>query len=296
VDSLPENVNITRIIYYGADLYLLDSYAGGVIHALGTGQGYKVQDDMMCQAGNYSGGNIGALIDMVSLPPNNPYQAHILGLDGAGNVVYCAPGLAPVVQSLPSAGESQSTAVRAAYESNTLYVLDRDAKSINVFSSTNGQFIDLPIDYFGASEPGEKPDLSSVTDLEVNGSKLYLLKSSGSIVECVYSGLPGDLVNCQDPVTYNDGRTGREDQPVSIPESNFVSILYNPPPVSTISILDANTADIYRFSQIFRLNRQLRPDMGDAELLNPTATAFTIGMERVIFLAFGNQVFFAYVE
>ena len=112
----------------------------------------------------------------------------------------------------------------------------------------------------------------------------------------MYSGLEGDPVSCQNPVPYIDGRSGREEQAVSIPQSNFTAILYNPPPVSTISILDANNADIYRFSQIFRLSRQLRPDMGDAEVLSPAATAFTIGMERVIFLAFGNQVFFAYIE
>jgi hypothetical protein len=135
-----------------------------------------------------------------------------------------------------------------------------------------------------------------VTDLEVNGAKLYLLQSGGSIAECVYSGLEGDPVNCQNPVTYVDGRSGREEQTVTIPDSNFTSILYNPPPISTISILDANNADIYQFSQIFRLNRQLRPDMGDAEVVSPAATAFTIGVDKVIFMAFGNQVFFAYID
>lgn len=296
IGSLPETVNITRIISYGSDLYMLDSNGGRVIHALGTGQGYQVNDDLICEGGNYSGGNIGALVDMVSLPPNNPYQAHILGLDSSGSAVYCAPGLDPVVQTLPMAAGVQVGLVKAAYESNTLYVLDTNANTIFVYVTTNGQFIDTPVDYFESSEPAEKPDISFVTDLEVNGAKLYLLQSSGLIVECVYSGLEGDPVSCQNPVTYIDGRSGREEQAVSMPQSNFTAILYNPPPVSTVSILDANNADIYRFSQIFRLNRQLRPEMGDAEVISPSATAFTIGMERVIFMAFGNQVFFAYIE
>jgi hypothetical protein len=296
IGSLPESVNITRIIYYGTDLYLLDSAGGRVIHALGAGQGYQVDEELVCQGGSYNGVNIGALVDMVSLPPNNPYQAHILGVDSDGNVLYCAPGLAPIAQMLPSAGETAGGVIRAAYESNTLFVLNPERNTIYVYPSTNGQFIEPPIDYFGSSEPGEKPDISLITDLEVNGAKLYMLQSSGSIAECVYSGLPGDPVSCQNPVTYIDGRPGREEQAVNMPGSNFVAILYNPPPASSISILDANNADIYRLSQIFRLNRQLRPDMGDAEVLAPTATAFTIGMERVIFLAFGNQVFYAYVD
>jgi hypothetical protein len=36
--------------------------------------------------------------------------------------------------------------------------------------------------------------------------------------------------------------------------------------------------------------------MGDFELESPVATAFTIGIDRVAFLAFGYQVFYAYVE
>jgi hypothetical protein len=36
--------------------------------------------------------------------------------------------------------------------------------------------------------------------------------------------------------------------------------------------------------------------MGQYEVNDPTATAFTIGIDRIAFLAFGHQLFFAYVE
>jgi hypothetical protein len=81
-----------------------------------------------------------------------------------------------------------------------------------------------------------------------------------------------------------------------MPESSYRGILYTNPPDPSISILDTINADIYRFSLRFRLYKRLRPDMGDFELESPVATAFTIGIDRVAFLAFGHQVFYAYVE
>jgi hypothetical protein len=63
-----------------------------------------------------------------------------------------------------------------------------------------------------------------------------------------------------------------------------------------MTILDATSGDIYRFSLRFRLYERLRPDMGDFEVESQVATAFTIGIDRVAFLAFGHQVFYAYVE
>jgi hypothetical protein len=44
------------------------------------------------------------------------------------------------------------------------------------------------------------------------------------------------------------------------------------------------------------LSERLRPDMGEFEVESPVATAFTIGIDRVAFLVFGHQVFYAYVE
>jgi len=44
------------------------------------------------------------------------------------------------------------------------------------------------------------------------------------------------------------------------------------------------------------LYERLRPEMGDFEVESTTATAFTIGIDRIAFLAFGHQVFYAYVE
>jgi hypothetical protein len=289
VGSLPAESQISRIISYGVDLYLLDATNGRVIHALGTGNGYEVDGEFICQAGNYSGGSIDKLVDMVSMPPNNAFQAHILGIDSIGNVIYCAPEQNPIVQSLPAPTGSLDGITRIAYESNTLYVLNPQVGTIFIYSPTNGQYLDPPKNYFEDTQPAEKPDFSKIVDLDVNGPKLYLLRSDGLMAEC-------ETGSCTVPVTYLDNRSGSDLPIETLPGSNYLSVIYNAPPDSTISVLDGDTGDIYQFSLSFRLNKRLRPEMGNTELLSTKASAFTIAMDRVVFIAFGNQVFFAYID
>lgn len=294
VGSLYSEINIAEIISYGPDLYMLDSTGGRVIHAERVSQGYEIDPDFVCAAGNYSGGRIEALVDMVSLPINNPYQAHILAVDALGNTAYCGPGQNPVVQTLPSMNSNFGEIKSVAYDSNYLYVLLPASNTILVYRPTNGQYLDPPSSYFEGVE--NTPNISTVEDLAVNGPSLYLLQNDGKLIDCTTSGLGANPVTCVNPVDYVDGRPGKEDQVFTIPESSYRGILYTNPPDPSISILDTINADIYRFSLRFRLYKRLRPDMGDFELESPVATAFTIGIDRVAFLAFGHQVFYAYVE
>ena len=296
IGSLPQDINITRMISFGLDLYMLDVVGGRVIHGNRTSHGYQINTDFVCGTGNFSGGAIDPLVDMVSLPINNPYQAHILGVDALGNVIYCGPGQQPVVQSLPRGDGLVGAVTRIATEGNLLYVLDPSVDSIHVYRATNGQFLDPPTNYFSGAGEGVKPALGAIVDLAVTGSDLYLLRNDGTLVHCSATGLGADPVNCEDPVRFVDGRPNREDQPVEMPESTFVSLLYTAPPEPAVNILDGDNADIFRYSLRFRLNRRLRSDFGNYEVISPTATAFTIGVDRIAFMAFGHQVFFAYVE
>jgi len=296
IGTLYSEINITRIISYGPDLYLFDEAGGRVIHALRTSRGYDIDPEFVCSAGNFGGGGVDTLVDMAPLPINNPYQAHILAVDARGNAAYCGPGNDPVVQSLPTSEGNSGEIERIAYGSNHLYVLDPSANKIQVYRPTNGQFLDPPVNFFEGVENGVKPDLTRVVDLAVNGDELYLLGEDGKLAFCEVSGLPSNPVVCENPVSYVDGRPGLEDQVMDMPESKYVSLLYTSPPDPSISILDATNADIYRFSMTFRLHQRLRPEMGDFEIESPEATAFTIGIDRVAFIAFGHQVFYAYVE
>lgn len=296
IGSLYSEINITRIVSYGVDLYLLDQDGGRVIHATRTDQGYEVDPEFVCSPGNFDGVGVDMLVDMAPLPINNPFQAHILAVDALGNAAYCAPGQDPVVQSLPMPEGGAAEIRRIAYDSNYLYVLTPNYGTILVYRPTNGQFLDPPTDFFGDANNGERPDVAQIVDVAVNGSDLYLLRPDGVLINCVYSGLPSNPVICENPVDYIDGRPGVEEQVMVLPESNYVSIIVTSPPDPSISILDAQNADIYRFSLRFRLHQRLRPEMGAYEVDSPRATAFTIGIDRVAFIAFGHQVFYAYVD
>ncbi len=296
-DTLSTEINITEMVSYGRDLYLFDDASGWVIHAIRDNDLYEVNTDFLCAPGNYSGGALSAIVDMVALPINNPYQAQILAIDEIGNVAYCSPGQDPIVQLLPEMEGSASEALKIAYENSTLYVLNPSSGSVMVYSATNGQFLEPPGNYFSGAAAPEVPDFTKVVDMDVNGPELYLLRGDGSLVNCVYSGRPDNPVTCQKPVDYLDGRPGLEDQTLTLPEGNFTSLFYTPPPTPLVNILDATNAEIYRFSLRFRLYQRLRPELGDHEVDGSTATAFTMGeIEPLAFIAFGNQVFFAYVE
>lgn len=296
IGSLYSEIKITGIISFGADLYLFDSAGGRVIHADRASQGYEIDPDFVCAAGNYNGVAVGALMDMTSLPINNPYNAHILAVDDLGNAVYCAPGEEPVVHSLPGLSTAEDEMYHIAYESGYLYLLNPAANTLQVFKSDNGQFLEPPTDFFEGSEAGEKPDMSQIVDLDVNGQELYLLREDGMLANCISSGLTSDPVNCVNPVTYLDGRIEKEDQEVAMPDGAYRSVLYTDPPDPSIYILESENADIYQFSLRFRLYKRLRPDLGTYEVQSPTATAFTVGIDRIAFLAFGHQVFYAYVK
>jgi len=296
IGSFTSEINITQIVSLGTDLYLFDEAVGRVIHAERTSQRYEVDPEVVCAAGNVSGGAVGALVDMTPLPVTNTYNAHILAADGTGNIVYCAPGEDPVVQTLPISSSAIPVVKRIVYESGYLYVLDTAANTVRVYQATNYQFLDAPTDFFEGIEAGGKPDISQIVDLTVNGQELYLLREDGMLVDCVSSGLSSEPVICENPVTYVDGRVGKEDQAVTMPESNYISVLYTEPPEPAINVLDAVNADIYQFSLRFKLYQRLRPDLDDYEVGSTIATAFTIGIDRIAFLAFGNQVFYAYVE
>ncbi len=296
VGSLYSGINVDRIVSFGADLYLFDSMGGRVIHALRTGSGYEVDPDFTCMAGQYNGVYVDELVDMVALPINNLYQAHVLGVDGRGNLLYCSSGDTPVAEALPDPMGSEGQIKRMAYNGGFLYVLDPVANMILVYKAESGQFLQLPQDYFEGVAVEERPDLSAIEDLAANGPELYLLRADGYLASCVSSGIPGDPVDCADPAAYVDSRPGKEDQPVIMPESRYDSLLYTAPPDPSLYLLEAVNGDIYRFSVRLKLYERFRPDLGNYEILSPEATAFSVGIDRIAFLAFGHQVFYAYVE
>ena len=90
-------VQITRLVSNGDDLYLLDSSKGSVLRLFQTAQGYEMDTQFNCGPGIVESIIIGALVDIAPMPPVNPRNATVAGMDAGGNLVYCSPGKPPVV-------------------------------------------------------------------------------------------------------------------------------------------------------------------------------------------------------
>ncbi|MBG0785601.1 MAG: hypothetical protein H0S79_10910 [Anaerolineaceae bacterium] len=297
-DDLYSDIEITEIALFNRDLYLLDKTGGRVIHANQRTNGYEVDADFVCAAGNFSGGSIGPLVDMVVLPLQNAFNAHVLAVDAAGNAVYCAAGQAPAVVALPASTGASEEVAAIALSGRDLYVLNRTAGSIRVYSGSNSLFTETPTEYFEGMDLAGIPDIAQVVDIAVNGLDLYLLGDNGLIANCVSSSVANGTVTCENPVAYVDGRTGLEEQLVVMPEGQFTGVTYTGYPEPSVSMMELGTGDIYRFSVRFRLYQRLRPDFGEYEVDESKATAFTLIFDKQLyaFLAYGHQLFFAYVN
>ena len=292
VSALPQDVSITRMVTVGNDLYLLDSTQGSVIRAILTGQGYQVDSKFQCGPGPSGSLIISPLIDMLPLSLNNHFNAAVVAIDKAGNILYClASDEAPVAMdtSLAPPGDNWGKIIAMALDNNQLYVLD-PRTNIGVFAASGDDIFSSKPDLFFS----EVPAMGDVVDMAVNSQDLYLLHSDGHMTLCTFSSIGVEPTRCTDPAPYADPRPGNEANPVRFLETHFSRIEYSDPPDPSIYLLDPNTATIYHFSLRLNLQRLLRPQALSGYLLpSGTATAFYISQNRMVFMAFGSQVLLA---
>jgi hypothetical protein len=138
----------------------------------------------------------------------------------------------------------------------------------------------------------EIPDLQNVIDFTVNRDDLYLLNADGSLTYCVYSNMGGVPTRCARPA-YVDFRPGRENLPL-VPPSPFRQIQNTLPPDPSLYLLEPLQQAIYHFSlRNLAFQGQYLPDPQNS-LPDRPATAFAVdNIQRYLFLALGNQVYYA---
>ena len=134
--------------------------------------------------------------------------------------------------------------------------------------------------------------MSDVIDVMMNAQDIHLLHGDGRLTLCQSSLINSDQNRCIDPALFTDNRPGRLVNPSIFPETNFTQLLLTSPPDPSIFILDANGTTLYHFSLKLNLQRLLRPTVTLDSRPDAKPTAFTIGPNRIAFLAFGNRVFY----
>lgn len=289
------NVKITRIVATINDVYLLDAGEGRIFRLYRTATGYEVDAKFVCggNATKVGTGQVGPLVDMVSLPPNNTRRVNIVGIDTGGNLVLCkvgGDGFDSRTLSAPDSGWGKISAMTANGE--TLYVLDPKVNAVFRYDpNQDGDYADPPHLYF----QNAIPKMADVIDLAVDDEFLYLLHADGSMTVCDSAGFSGAATKCTDPEAYGDSRAGYPSAPVSFSGTQFLQIQTTQPPDPSLYVLDTKNRSIYHLSlRHLNLQRQYLPNPEtDFPLPSSAPTAFTITPNRRALIAFGNQIFFA---
>ena len=290
-NGVGSSTQISRLAASESDLYMLDAEDGDILHASFTGRSLELDPSFNCKPGSYSGYQVSTLVDILALPKVNAVNATVLGIDVSGNLLYCAPGQiqqAIPLPKLPNINWGRITAF--ALDRGDLYVLDAVSHAVWVFTGKDSTFIDTPYFYFG----NQIPNIENAIDLAVGGDDLYLLQADGHLTTCTFSRLAESPTRCVDPAIYNDSFPAHQDLNI-FAQAHFTQLLLTNPPNSVVLLLDSEKQSVFRFSsRSLELQNQITGYAGEGNPFDPGPIgAMTVSPNYVLYLAIGDQVYFA---
>lgn len=292
LNGLPANVNITEIIPNTNDTYLLDRTQGRVIRLFLTGQGFELDSTFNCGPGISGSVMINKLVDIVAVPPNNPFNATVMGIDDTGNLLYCIPGKTPISQTLTQPDNGWGNISAITMNLGNLYILDTANNAVWLYYGDNFNYTDQARFFFDKVVP----DIRDVVDIAMNVDDLYLLHNTGGMTTCTFRAYSQAETKCNDPALYGDIRPGKPAELANFGEAKFTETLTTQAPDASLYMLDENKPAIYHFSLRLNLQRILIPNVieGYPEPKQPLS-AFGITTNRLLLLAYGNQLFYTQV-
>lgn len=290
--GLPAGASISQIVATATDVYLLDKTSGTVSRYFLGGSSYEKDEVFDCGPNEDNPLNLlEKIVDILPLNVNNTFKATLLAIDAKGSIQFCIPGDAGVTGALTQPDQGWKNIQAATISENYLYVLDGAGNAVYRYEGNGIQFENKPTLFFD----NQIPSLTEAIDIEVNVEELYILRSNGQMVECLYSYMKDyKLTECKDPAPYGDMRTGQVPQAISFPEANFVQMRMTAAPDSSIYLLDTTAKALFHFSLQRNLQKVLHPRlMNGLNIDRLTPTAFAVSSGRIAFMAFGNQIFYA---
>jgi len=166
--------------------------------------------------------------------------------------------------------------------------LDAPSRAVWVYTGQDASFIDRPYFFFG----GQIPEIEDSIDLVVTGDELYLLHGDGHLSHCSYSRLDTVPTRCEDPAPLVNKIPAYQDIDL-FGQAHITQVMLTAPPDSTLLLLDADNRSVMRLiPRSLELLNQVYPMPGTALKPGP-AGALTVNPNRVLFLAVGDQVYFA---
>jgi hypothetical protein len=292
-NGLGDTTQISHMAASESELYMLDSKDGRILHARFTGKSLEMDNAFNCQKGSHEGYQVGPLIDLLALPKVNALNATVLGIDAMGTLLYCAPDQVP--KAIPLArlpgemGWGRITSI--ALDSGNLYVLDAQSRAVWVFVGKDSTFLDTPYFYFGNEIP---PNIDSAIDLAVVSDDLYMLHADGHLSTCTFSRISDVPTRCQDPAPRVDEYPAHSDLDI-FGTAHFTQMTMTSPPNSVILLLDSAGNSVFRFTpRSFQFQNRVTGFAGEANPFKQgSARAMTVSPNYVLYLAIGDQVYFA---
>lgn len=285
-------IEISRMAVSETDLFLLNAATGEALRAQpsANGRGFQIDTTFSCKPGDYGNYKVGALVDILTLPALNSINATLLGIDAAGNLLYCAPGQVALAIPLPPPDTNWGRVTAFTLSNGNLYVLDSPARAVWVYNGKDGTFIDHPYFFFG----GQTPEKQDVIDLIVSGDDLYMLHADGHLSTCSYSRIDTKPTRCQDPTPLVNPFAAYQDTDL-FASAHFTQMLFTALPDQSILLLDSDAQSVLRFApRTLELQNQFRPTTGGANPIPSVAVgAVAVSPNHVLYLAVGGQVYFA---
>jgi len=286
----PLEAAISRLAASETDLYMLDAQQGRVLRASLTSHGFE--QDMMfnCAPGEHGGVTTGPMVDLLTMPRINTFNSAMLGVDAAGNLLYCSPGQVPQVLPLTTPSTNWGRVTAITMEGERLYVLDAPSRAVWIYDSKDGAFPDAPTFYFGT----QIPDIQDAIDIQVNGDQLYLLHADGHVTHCRFSNDINAPTKCESPVSLTNpfpayGATN------AFQEAHFTQLVFNNLTEPVLLLLDADKRQVFR---ITLRNYELQSILGvsaTSNLLPQGAfSAIAMGPNHSLYVAIGGQVYSTY--
>jgi hypothetical protein len=291
-NGLGASIQISRMAASESDLYMLNAEGGNILHATFTSQSLEPDGAFNCQPGMYAGYEVGTLVDLLALPKINSVGASVLGIVASGNLLYCSPGQVPQAFSLPALPNTNWGRITSfALDNGNLYVLDATSRSVWVFVGKDGLFNDTPYFYFSNQIPDT---IDTAIDLAVSGDDLYILHADGHISTCIFSRIEETPTRCIDPAVIQDPFPAHSDINI-FASAHFTQMSLTSPPTPVILLIDSDNQSVFRFSpRTLELMNQIRGHAGRGNPFKPGPVgAMTVSPNYVLYLAIGDQVYFA---
>lgn len=290
-NGLGGSTQISRLAANESDLYMLDAESGGILHASFTGRSLEYDASFNCKPGTYGGYQIGAIVDILALPKVNAVGASVLGIDTRGNLMYCSPGQVPQVFPLPPLPNTNWGRITSfALDSDNLYILDAETRSVWVYRGKNSSFLDPPYFFFG----NQIPNIENAIDLAISGDDLYLLHADGHLTTCTFSRITEVPTRCEDPAPRIDNYPAHRDIDI-FAQAHFTQMSLTNPPNPVVLLLDSENRSVFRLTpRSLELQDQVSGYAGKASpFQSGPVGAMAISPNYVLYLAIGNQVYFA---